>query len=119
MQRFPVVLDVEFRGVSDARNGKPDPETGEIKVYRELKFERLVGDADISVIEVPASEFARAKPAFDWAGLERGDRVTLTGEVVLADRGERYDDGSPRRSYFTIAGGRVEVARRPAAVKAA
>lgn len=119
MQRFPVDVEVEFRGVSDAREGKPNRETGEVRTYRDLKFERLVGDADISVIEVAAGEFDYCKPAFDWTKLQRGDQVRLRGDVVLAGRFDRDDQGRPMRSYFTIAGGQVEVVGKGASLKAA
>ena len=108
MQRFPVSFAAEFRGVSDAAT-YVDRESGEVKPRaRQLKFERPVGEADVDVIMIAASQFDHVVPAFDWTSLSRGDEVVFHGEVVLQERGSRWEDGSARESYFTLKGGRVE-----------
>lgn len=111
MQRFPVDVAVEFRGVTD-ESEYVDRESGETKQRTRIaKFERAVGEADVETITVPVTQFDHCVPAFDWTTLKRGEDVVLRGEVVLASRGERYEDGRQRESYFSMRGGAVERVR--------
>ena len=108
MQRFKIVPFVaEFRGVSAGREATN--KKGEKVVYRDVKFEYELDESDVQVLPVAAGDFAHCKPPFDWTKLQKGDKVLIHGETQIADRGERWNNGDPMVSRFSIYGGRVEL----------
>lgn len=94
--RLPVEFVAEYRGQRPA-GSFVDRGTGEHVSYGPaLKFEYETADGDIEIVPVRATELDKCEPPFDHAQLKKGDQLSLSGFVVLQDR------GSERDSYFSL-----------------
>lgn len=91
MDRLPVDVTVEYRGV------KPPSEftrrdTGQVfPVPAKLKFEHRTANGDVMLIEVSGSQLDKVDPPLDYDALKVGERVHLSGEAVIQDRGSDKD----------------------------
>lgn len=95
--RLPVQVAAEFRGLSAASEFTSRESGDRVEIPPKLKFEVEVGQGeDIELLVLSQTALDRAKADFSIASLRRGDRVELTGVVVLQDR------GSDRDSYFSV-----------------
>ncbi len=96
MNKLPVAVDAEYRGVAAASEFVAR-DTGEtIQVPPKLKFEYDTFDGDVEMLVISGSQFDKVEGGPDYKTLKRGDRMVLVGLVVLQDR------GSDRDSYFKL-----------------
>jgi hypothetical protein len=95
--RLPVQFVAEFRGLSPASEFKSRESGERVDIPPKLKFEVEVGQGDdVELIVLSQTALDRAKAEFPIGSLRRGDRLQLSGVVVLQDR------GSDRDSYFSV-----------------
>jgi hypothetical protein len=94
--RIPVLVEVEYRGVAAASEFVARDTGEKIQVPPKLKFEYDTFDGDVEMLVVSGSQFDKIQGAPDYSSLQRGQRLTLIGLVVLQDR------GSDRDSYFKL-----------------
>lgn len=91
-----VSVEAEYRGVAAASEFVARDTGEKVQVPAKLKFEYDTFDGDVQMLVISASQFDKVQGAPDFAKLKRGERMTLSGFVVLQDR------GSDRDSYFKL-----------------
>jgi uncharacterized protein YaiE (UPF0345 family) len=96
MNKLPVAVEGEYRGVAAASEFVARDTGEKVQVPPKLKFEYDTFDGDVEMLVVSGSQFDKVQGAPDYRTLQRGDRLTLVGLVVLQDR------GSERDSYFKL-----------------
>jgi hypothetical protein len=96
VQRIPVGMDVEYRGLEAPRQFTARDSGEEVNVPARIKFEYETDDGDVVLMPVSASQLDKVSPPFNYSELKRGDRVHLSGYVLLQER------GSDRDSYLQI-----------------
>jgi len=95
--RIPVgPFEVEYRGVQPGGEF-PDRVTGAVVSYApKLKFEYDEANGDVVLFPVGSGQIDKCVPPVDFESFKKGERYTLRGFAILADK------GSDKDSYLRI-----------------